>query len=345
MDLMRYLFAGMAILVHINFLIGSDQVIPFTGDVIGGFFAISGFLVYPNYLRDEKSKVYIRRRIRRIMPQYLLVVICFAFGLAGVSDYSPADYFSSRGFWDYLAANLSFLNWLHPDLPGVFQGPEFMTDAVNSSLWTMKVDWTLYLSVPVFVWLTHRFRRPQLVGAALLVIAISICYRIALNVMEGWEDREIFRILSRQFFGQAYYFFFGMVLYFMRHKVQDCLGGTFLIGLALYLVSGVDGAWLQILLHPAGFVMMVISLSLMPVKIPCMSHRRNISYEMYLVHFPVIQLCVWSGLSAMGKGITVASVFGLTIVLAWLLHHLSLRIISVIPHSSGHIQKNRDKPI
>lgn len=298
-------------------------------DAVGGFFAISGYLMYANYLRDSSLREYMRRRALRIMPPYMLVVLGCAIGLAAVSSLSPSAYFSARGFYEYLAANLSFLNWLHPDLPGVFTGPEFRIAAVNPSLWTMKMDWLLYLSVPPFVWITARLRRPWLAWAALAVVFISIGCQMLMNRMVAITGKEIFEILSRQVFGQAYFFFFGMALYFIRNFVKQCLAGTFLTGAALFLISGIDGPWLQIILHPAGTAMMVISLSLIPGRIPWLHHKENIAYEMYLFHFPVIQLCVYFGIDKLGEWATAGVVFAVTILVAWGAHHLTLLINSL----------------
>lgn len=316
-------------MTHVNFLTGHLAEFPVAYEAIGGFFTISGFLMYPHYKRHSGWAPYMRGRASRILPPYMLVVLGCAAGLVAVSSLSSYDYYSSRGFWDYLAANLSFMNWLHPDLPGVFTGPEFRTAAVNPSLWTMKVDWGLYVSVPLFAWITCRLRRPGLAWAALAVAALSICYQIAMSMMLSATGREIFEILSRQVFGQAYFFFFGMALYFIRNFVKQCLAGTFLTGAALFLISGIDGPWLQIILHPAGTAMMVISLSLIPGRIPWLHHKENIAYEMYLFHFPVIQLCVYFGIDKLGEWATAGVVFPVTILVAWGAHHLTLLINSL----------------
>lgn len=83
----------------------------------------------------------------------MLIVVACAAGLVFASDLTPAQYFTDSGLIKYLAANLSFLNFLHPTLPGVFQGQEFVNPAVNGSLWTMKIEWALYLSVPLIYFL------------------------------------------------------------------------------------------------------------------------------------------------------------------------------------------------
>ena len=81
---------------------------------------------------------------RRILPPYWATVVLFAI-LLGFCSASP-DYFLSGQFWKYLIANLCFVNFVEPALPGVFDGME--VTAVNGSLWTMKVEWMLYLSMP-----------------------------------------------------------------------------------------------------------------------------------------------------------------------------------------------------
>lgn len=111
MDAIRYVLAFSVIVAHFNELTGSDIVWPVTsGFGVSGFFAMSGFLIYPEYARCSSAREFVLRRVLRIMPPYLTVVLVFAVGLCLVSALGPVEYFASGHWWRYLAANLSFMN-------------------------------------------------------------------------------------------------------------------------------------------------------------------------------------------------------------------------------------------
>ena len=114
------------------------------------FFILSGFWVTISLLRSESVKEYAVKRIKKILPPYFTVVIGFAILLCMFSTLSPKEYFSNAGFWKYLAANLTTLNFLHTSLPGVFEGLP-LNGAVNGALWTIKVEIAFYVFLPILM--------------------------------------------------------------------------------------------------------------------------------------------------------------------------------------------------
>jgi len=143
---------------HYCVLSGIDAVqLPRIFGGAGSFFAISGFLMFPSYEKKPYTKQYLKRRAKRILPPYFLIVVSAAIGLVAVSSLSSTEYFTSAGFWKYTAANLSFMNFLQPSLPGVFTEATNTMDAVNGSLWTMKGEVACYLTVPVIFHIAKRY--------------------------------------------------------------------------------------------------------------------------------------------------------------------------------------------
>ena len=124
------------------------------GMAVDVFFILSGFWVTLSYLKSISLKEYALKRIRRIFPQYAATVVLCAVLLASFSSLELRAYFSSSGFWKYLAANLCTLNFLHPSLPGVFGDM-----AVNGSLWTIKIELAFYMLLPAVIFLAHAAER------------------------------------------------------------------------------------------------------------------------------------------------------------------------------------------
>lgn len=320
MDMVRYILALAVIVAHTNEMAGYH--LPFfisSFEAVGGFFALSGFLMYPNYMRHNNFFGYLRQRARRIMPPYIFIVLLAAIFLVVASSLSASEYFTSKGFWAYLGANLSFLNWLHPDLPGVFQGPEYHSSAVNGSLWTMKIEWCLYFSVPLFILLLKHLKRMSNFSLVITVIIISISYRVLFTFLYLKQGGEFYNILSRQLMGQFSYFYCGMLVYFIKDFFKRNLFWMALGGLALLLLSRLT-LFCSIILNPLGITMLVMAISLMPYTFPAFHHRHNVSYEMYLFHFPIIQFGVFLGINHSSVWTAYLYILGGTILLSAAVH-------------------------
>lgn len=321
MDLMRYVLSFAVIIAHINELAGFSIPFPISSfEAVGSFFALSGFLMYPNYIRHNNFLKYTRQRARRILPPYIFIVVAAALLLAGVSSLPASEYFTSSGFFGYLGANLTFLNWLHPDLPGVFQGSGYALPVVNGSLWTMKVEWCLYFSVPIFVFLLRKIKRSSGISLSIAVIIISIIYRLVFTSLYETSGNEIFKILSRQIFGQLSYFYCGMLIYFLKDFFTRNLAWMLLAGVALVCLARLSMPC-NIILNPFGITMIVMALSLLPYDLKFLRHRYNVSYEMYLFHFPIIQLSVFWGMNVRNVWVELPFVVTATVLLSFLVHY------------------------
>lgn len=76
MGMVRYLLAFAVVVAHFNGLVGADIRFPFTSyTAVGGFFALSGFLIYGSYLRRRNLRAYIVSRMVRLLPAYFFIVL------------------------------------------------------------------------------------------------------------------------------------------------------------------------------------------------------------------------------------------------------------------------------
>lgn len=308
MDAVRYVLSLAVIVTHINVLWGYDIPFPVSGHTaVSGFFALSGFLIFRSYEKSPRLGLFLERRARRILPPYFLIVVLCAVGLFFVSSADFQGYFLSAGWWKYLVSNLAFCNFLEPSLPGVFDGPAYVHPAVNGSLWTMKVEWCLYLSVPVVAWLLlklkARFRARNAVF--LTVILVSIAYRLAFMLLFDATGREIFDILGRQFFGQLAFFYVGVVVYynfdaFMRRR------WLLLVLLLAGLLAEGRSPYADCVLEPFVQGSLILWFSFVGQWGKYFSRHDNVSYDMYLFHWPILQLGVYFGLPGWGTWPAVA---------------------------------------
>lgn len=111
-----------------------------------GFFAMSGFQIADSWQRDPCWWRFAGKRVLRIWPPLLAVVIVTALVIGPlVTTLSVREYFSSSATWGYIVNNAGLYTLQHP-LPGVFENNPYSWSA-NGSLWTLPMELTGYLIV------------------------------------------------------------------------------------------------------------------------------------------------------------------------------------------------------
>lgn len=179
-DAMRLAAALLVLFSHCFPLTGSADIEPFArfglsgGDVaVAIFFVISGFLITRSQERRSASE-YLTARALRILPGLAVAVVVTAFAIGPVvSTLGASGYFSSAGTWQYLWTADIFD--VQRSLPGVFeQNPYPVT--VNGSLWTIALECTAYLLVPILavMGLLHRRLFWSVVVAALVAYGVGV---------------------------------------------------------------------------------------------------------------------------------------------------------------------------
>ena len=180
-DFLRFIFALNVVLGHLTVIALIPELHQYSGWFntslsVTGFFVISGFLIAQSYERSS-LKSYFIKRARRLLPAYLFVIVSCALGLSALSELPVKEYFSSADFWEYMGANLSFMNFLHPWLPGVFNSPLIIDNSVNPALWTLKVEIGFYLIIPLLMIWLRKSKRPWI--ALAIIYALAVLYRKA----------------------------------------------------------------------------------------------------------------------------------------------------------------------
>ncbi|MCY7355593.1 MAG: acyltransferase [Lysobacter sp.] len=111
-------------------------------------FAISGYLVTLSLLRQPGLWRYIRNRVLRVFPAYVvcLLVCIFVVGIAFTSS-STTDYLANPLAWRFFADNLIPIS-LQWTLRGVFETNPY-PNIVNGTLWSLglEIRWYVYLGL------------------------------------------------------------------------------------------------------------------------------------------------------------------------------------------------------
>jgi peptidoglycan/LPS O-acetylase OafA/YrhL len=316
-DLLRLVFAATVALVHASQLSGFVALAPIGATLsstvaVKAFFVVSGFLIFLSFERSSSLRSYAQKRLRRIYPAYFTIVVLCALGLVTVSSKTAADYFTDT-WWRYLTANLSFLNFLQPTLPGVFEGNSM--PAVNGALWTLKIEAMFYVSVPLFVFL---IRKTKALPILALTYLASTVYALLLNGIALQSGSEIYEQLARQFPGQLSYFMAGAFFYYFLSLLEKYAGYFLAAGIAILITN--QQVPLPVL-EPFALASVVMFFSLF-LYAGNFGRYGDFSYGVYIVHFPIIQLLLQSGFFAGRPWLLLGAVIACTGAAAVLMWHL-----------------------
>lgn len=297
-DLVRLLFASLVFLYHAFVLSSAQPGGAVEGGLavlaelsIQGFFIVSGALVFGSYERSKTLANYVEKRVRRLYPAYMVVILvpaAIACALAFQADLSVADVFR------YIGANLIFLNFLEPNLPGMFEGQRFTE--VNGALWTLKIEVMFYMALPLIAWVLARLGKYWWVGIAILIVSAFAWIELMMAF-----DSPHSAALARQLPGQMMYFAAGIALWklwpIMRAQaIWFGVIGAIALSLSL-LVPGFEA------LRVLGLAGLIAGLAFGPGPALNVAAYGDISYGIYIVHFPIVQMLVSIGaFAALGIG-------------------------------------------
>ncbi|RPD49960.1 acyltransferase [Hymenobacter sediminis] len=281
---------------------------------VKGFFVISGCLVTRSFLSSTTGWEYAEKRVRRIYPAYLVTIgLAWLVGLLATA-LPVEEYLRHPTAYRYIGANATFLNFLQPTLPGAFESHRF--SALNGSLWTIKVELCLYCCVPVILWLFRRLGPYP--GVALLYLS-SLLYGWLLPNVPGLSPKAVLE-LSRQFPGMLQFFALGAVFTMEESRLGPSLRWLVLgAGVAFLLMRHTD---FRQLVEPVCYAAIVLYLATrLPVQLPA-GRWGDISYGIYLVHFPLIQLFIHWGAFQLSPWLGFAGLLSTVLLVSFLLWHL-----------------------
>ncbi|CAQ76622.1 acetyltransferase (plasmid) [Aliivibrio salmonicida LFI1238] len=312
-DILRIVLALIVMLFHIGGLANIPVLTFFPGGLaVKCFFVISGFLITKSYLKNNGIKTYIKSRFMRVYPLYFVVIITsFLIGLVITSyDYHTYLVESLR----YLASNLVFLNFLQPTLPGVF------TDignhsAVNGSLWTIKVEVMFYISIPIIYGFFTKFFSKEKLTILIFILSVSCFYVLSYIINEYGLNKSV----NNQLPSLMSYFMVGAYLSFVG------LNSKYIKGLLLPSLLGIYSS--IELFMPLSVGILTAYLAFYTPQIKVDKKVGDLSYGIYIWHFPVIQLYLYLGLfsSPLLGVFMVTLTVGALAYISW--HYLENRII------------------
>lgn len=239
------------------------------------FFSISGYLVAGSWLRDQNLLRYLFRRTLRLFPALIVVVLLTVFLLGPIfTTLSLHDYLTNSESYAYLSNAVLLYESL---LPGVFlDNPQRV---VNGSLWTLSVEFMLYLCLPLFA-----FSK----GLKNILIFVSVTAILGLLATFYSDNYWIFNVTYVSMFFMA-----GVsTRYIWQEKHIPLRLSTFLFVLTIAFYGFTDtnsylfNIWLAFSLS---FFIIALGQST-KFNLPRFNYFGDLSYGVYLYAFPIQQI-------------------------------------------------------
>ena len=268
-----FIAQGVEINDPLNLLTGNQCMLGLAGVFV--FFAVSGFLITQSFEQTQSPLRYLIKRVLRIFPAYLVVLVLTAFVLGPIITHLPlSDYFNQADPYRYVFYNSFFDGRVH-DLPGVVFADNQTGREVNGSLWSLGCEFDMYLMVMVLGML-RLLKLP--VCLALLALGMACIHFPALGVLGGWG-------WTLSFFAS------GMVVYRLRETrlFNRYVALAALAGLAISIPLRQF-----ILLFPLFGCYLALYVALHP-RLPVIRATRfgDLSYGLYIFGWPAEALVMW----------------------------------------------------
>lgn len=278
-NLLRLLLACMVVYSHFKSLSGLQVTsLGFDdgGFAVDAFFVISGLLIAASFDAKPKLRGYFLRRVFRIYPLYVLVILVQA---AGMILLLPAGAATISDVTAYLGWNLVFLNFMAYDIGGLLQN--LNNPSINPSLWTLKIEVGFYLILP---WLWMATRRFGFIFLLMLFIASTI-YAVATHALPS-------DTLYKQLPGQLRFFVVGMMLYRYGPTLRITTLMAAIAVLLLFALCSYRAEFPMLIVYPLCVGLLVY---LIAMRLPVWRLDQDISYGVYLLHAPLIQFSLLLG--------------------------------------------------
>lgn len=260
----------------------------FPGVVI--LFSISGFLMGAALEKQESRGVFLKKRFLRIYPGlWCNILFTAAVILAAVKG--AAAHFKTLLAWCAVqGAGLAFT-------PGFLK--EYGAGSINGALWTIMVEVQFYL----LIWFFWHFlkKRTDRWWAGLTLFAV-VCN------LGSWfvKDKALLpeaalSLLDRTFLPYLIWFCIGLLLYRHRERAVPALAKAFPALLSAFVVY--KSCWLLLGWQVPGYYADILTSLLLPLAVIGGAYRfgkhrlkREISYGIFLYHWPLINLVFHYGL-------------------------------------------------
>jgi peptidoglycan/LPS O-acetylase OafA/YrhL len=310
------------------------------------FFILSGFLVYNSYEKCvEKNRPtfhFYLNRFLRIAPGiytyfFVATILLFAIGEINLNS------LGNKSFLAWIISNLMLIPIYTPDILRSF-GP----DGVNGALWTIPVEFSFYLAIPIFYLIGKKFSFKTML---VILFMLSMVGQLLLWYFAPHQDEMLYKLYkSTNFIPYLIYFTLGIMWSKVWRKVSKSMF-LFLATFVLYLIIRYIPVF-QSILGPLWMTFYAIPLSYAviwfgyngPKKLNVFMKFGDLSFGVYIWHSLIINVIIYFQLNKfISHGylnyITVIFSSLSLAVMSW--HLIEKNALKLKPYSSNDKQSNK----
>jgi peptidoglycan/LPS O-acetylase OafA/YrhL len=251
---------------------------------VWAFFVISGFLITQSWQRSPKVVKYLKRRIGRIYPGFIVAALVTVFIVLPIASGPGALHAIS--IRDFTFSTLRLQLFDHP--PAFIHNPA--PDSINGSLWSVSYEFWCYIGVMSLGLMGLLRRRWFVVVLLFLVIALHLYMDFA-----GWNPSGA---ILGQIFG--YPPFWATVLpFYLAGTIFHLYGGRTLLrkplliaAATLLVVSVFVPHGLDVTMPTCGAYLLMALAYWPPLHPLNLGRFGDFSYGTYLYAFPIQQLLI-----------------------------------------------------
>lgn len=311
-NIIRFVAAFMVIYGHMSSIMGMPAQTVFAQRVstigVKTIFVISGYLITKSFLSDSHYGRFMVRRSFRIFPPLILLILLSTFVLGPIMTELPAKtYLLDGNTRNYLKNILLFPIYA---LPGVFTQCPY-PNAVNGSLWTLPIEFALYLILPCLIFAFKKLGSMKIgfgiTTGLLLILSLAqlAFFQDARAVFWGTNWYSAIPLLP-------YYFIGGLFALPDMKKYLNIQVAILLVALAALCSTNSVTNELAVAVALPYFV---LSAGLIPNAVfSKFFEKADFSYGIYLYGFPVQQV-LYQLLSPLGIGVLKMSALSFCVAL------------------------------
>ncbi len=271
------------------------EVLSFGHVGVNLFLVLSGFCLYWPFVKANRKPAptlwqFAKKRCRRILPPYYASLVFFG-GLVLASAIRSHDASGTAYALNWL--------WIHALMAQNLR-PNYVL-SVNGSLWSLALEFQLYILFPVFV---EAYRRFNARGVLWTTLCFCSAYRLFLVRGHFLPDDTYGYVLAYSVFGRCFEFALGMfaALLVARQHVEKrvlLVPGDFVVLTLVAICAVVDGRHGHFqTLTDAMWGLLFAALLLAGSRTASLAHRvlsqrllvklGIFSYSVYLIHLPLV---------------------------------------------------------